>query len=293
MLRRRNQPEVEKLPLLARFLNHCVAKKGLTQAALAELVPRCSTSTASRWFRGQSQPTDDDLGEIARVLAIPVETFQALRILEGLRGGPMLASLAAWRYLIDGAGQRLVILGATMHAGIVHLLDARLARKTILVSLNDPRLPVSPLLELEEKYEGFASGRQRAYWLTTVSTLLAVGAPAQQNHIRLWVRPTDLHGPLLSEGRAVGHLVSNDWIALESSSILAGPRDVSAHFFGDQEWMRVVAPLADAMEGDDEGPSHSLVWDSRWPSDDARRGRMRECLDAAIAGLSAAKMLRE
>jgi hypothetical protein len=297
--RRRNQPDISKLPLVARFLSHTIAQRGMTQVAVANALFNCSVSTVSRWFRGETDLNEGDLDDLSQVLDVPGNTLRALRLLETLQHGPMVATVAAWRYMIDGPGSRLLVLGATMNAGMVHLLDAWPSQKEILVSLHDPLAEPSPLEALEAKYETPPRGRMEAYWLSAVTSLQALASHGRDVRVRLWVRPDDEF--TVNDYREVGQLVANDWIAIEAPSIrrreegiasgTASHPETGVYFFGDSEWKGVVEPLIEMMATDVEEPRHSLIWDSAWASGDSRLGRLRERFEAVMAKLSADRFM--
>ena len=290
-MRRRNQPEVSHLPTLVRFLNHAAAQRGLTQAGVAERLGNCSTSTLSRWFRGEVAIPDRDLESFGRVLDVPTPTLIALRVLETLRGGPMIATVAAWRYMAEGAGNRLLLSGATMHAGMVHILDARPAGKTILVSVHDPCADPLPLAAVDPARGIPGPGQGQAYWLTSLTTLRAIVRASPTTRVRLWVRPKD---ELVIASRStgfVGQLAANDWIALEMASVVGRPTAFVAHFFRDEGWNRLVAPVFAMLEGDADAPPNELIWDSRWPVGDPRMERLRARLRVAVGGLSVDQLL--
>src|ERR1700694_1287134 len=111
--RRRDQPRIDLLNPVARFLNNLCAIRGKTQASLAEHIGMAPSSagvftrntaspaTISRWFRGDAVPTDEDLQRLSTLLEVPVQNFFALRFLEDVlkKKQPTVVSIGAWHYL--------------------------------------------------------------------------------------------------------------------------------------------------------------------------------------------------
>lgn len=291
--RRRNQPALKDLNHFSRFLNHLCAEKNLTQAAVASRLPGMSTSTVSRLFRGQAQPTESELSNLAQIFKIPITNFKALQILDAASDAPMLGTINAWRNLMDGSGRRLLMSGATLAGGILALRDAPLSGKLLLISIADPGSSqperVSPLVDFEKQTDGCESGWLRLSWLLTVSTVLSA-SQRSKCHCRLWVRPT-LRTPVVVGAEAsIGHLVANDWIAFEADTP-SGFSDFHVHFFNEPGWRRSVQPVIDRLEGDLQSGGETLIWDSRWTPAERHVGRLRERLEAALKEVQTERLL--
>lgn len=286
-VRRRNQPELGRLPLQARFLNHVAAVRGLTQSGLAARLDAASESTVSRWFRGTSLPQERDYERLSGVLDVPLNNFRALRVLDSLENASMQASTGAWRYMVDTDSAQLLMVGVTMLAGVFEVRDADLSSTAVTLSIADPSPEgdrESSLARLELEVDGFESFVARANWLACYTLLRLIARRGAR--VRLWVRPEPAVVVPGSENAFAGQLVANDWIAISSGHPQQGvPYSVS--FFGDPDWSVTAGPLREALSQQDEVPSHTLVWDSDWSDSDPRRATMRARLDRVLAALSA------
>jgi|SRR3989344_3118686 len=253
MKRRRNQPDLEDLSLISRFLNQVIAISGTNQARLAGALGDISTATLSRWCRGDLVPTENDLDEIAKILQVPPTNFKALRLIENTgRKRPMLASAGAYGYLAEGAEKYTILAGLSMVAGITHLRVVNLKDKTVLLQLLNPLSPEAEHLDIT-----FA-------WLTTFSILKAGVRSGTIGRVRLWIRDS----MAIDEHREVGEIAGNDWLVIESGQ--PGKKiPFRIRMRGDKVWDSFTAPFIKHLAEDDVGKRDKLLWDSAW--EDASR----------------------
>lgn len=277
--RRYDQPRLESLPLLARFLNHACAMEDVSQATIAKRLGVC-TATISRWFRGMGMPMTEDFQEIAKLLSIPVETLFAVRILQDMSGEPMLASVGAWRYMIINS-PTIVFAGLSMGAGIVPLRDAELNPSTVLCSILEPS--TLSKIECQPNVDVCETGSLRSSWVMTTNTLIAKimadKARGRQAQGRLWVRTKETLDP----EEEIAQLAANRWLAIVSGPPYKKPK-FSVHFYGDPLWKSLVEPLIDGLSSDTA--DGELIWDSEWSPSDPRMAKLKRRFSEAKKSLS-------
>jgi transcriptional regulator with XRE-family HTH domain len=293
LLRRRRLRPFNQLKVLTQFLNHACLQQAVRQADLARYVKHSSISMVSRWFRGISDPTDEDLQQIAEFLNIPVANFKALQVIDLLhesRSSGIGVSLPAWQHMVEGSRSDLMMVGATMLSGVAPLREFPaewLNRKTLLLSANDP---TASFKHADPSVQTVSHSRWNAYWLAVVSSFLELTKKNNRLRIKLWHRTP---GPFVVGNPPIifpGQIVANDWIALLSS----GPIDAvsyEVHFWGDETWQRILSPAFEAMKGDRAWSDHHLLWDSRWPISDKRYAAFRNMLKQSIGQLSPTGLL--
>lgn len=287
--RRRDQPQVQALTHTARFLTNLCASGGVTQAELAKKLqdqqPRdqlfgtygTSAATVSRWFRGTAVPTDDDFKRLGALLKVPVENFFAIRALEdaAARKQHQISSIAAWHYLTSCPGEILFLGGITMIGGLAHLRSAKLENRTIVLSL----LKLESVIAREQTYDGFESGSMCLCWLAVVQTCITLVRRTQSARLCLWTREDD---PVGSEPE-VGHLVANDWVAIETKAPDSPTFAVTVR--GDARWQTFIAPLMEQLRSGAPAPGQHLLLDTAWATDDPRRRQFEKYRDQVLASL--------
>ena len=222
-----------------------------------------SPATISRLLRGEVAPNERDLQGFAAVLDIPLETLGALRILDSIPDGRMLATPGLLGYMLVGS-KTLLLSGLTMGLGVGQLRAARPTQPTtILVDIVSPdRLP-----EIEKRWTSWESGDTLAAWLSVGRTLAGIAANKPDLTVRLWARDSEFvdadHEP------PTGEIVANDWFALESPPPYSAAPFFKVRFYGDSRWSSFIEPLKRDLAEKETGSRRRLLWDSSNAATDA------------------------
>jgi len=268
--RRRNQPKLESLSILARFLNHTCEQEGISQAELAKKLTT-STATVSRWFRDEMKPTEEDLEGIAKILKIPIENFLALRLLDNIGLSRTTVATAGAFYFLASCDTSIILLGGmTMLAGTVYFKELNLSHKTILLTTLDP------IGNIAKKYNKDTDKKSpdslKLSWLASYSITNKKILSSNKSRLRLWTR----NRLFVDEEKNIGEIIANDWIAIVSNTPPSKKDLFRIHFYNSKFWTSRIEPLSTHLLHDSLGTEERLILDTDWPPSNRQYKKFKE-----------------
>lgn len=243
----RKQKDFENLSYFGKFLHHVCKMQGITQTKVWRKFneTQASPSTINRWFRGLAIPSESNLAKLSKYFNIPVEVFQFLQSLDMIDDFPntsiFLTIPLIPKLLCSEEDGRLLLLGATMHAGTIHFREfpekLKSHRITLVTAENYSDKPDSPLDLFEKAIDREVSGIAHLYWLASVASLIK-SIPDDSSQVSIYT--TDF--PLKIGNEYVKHIVANEWVALLSAGF-DEKRSNEVVFYGQERWNQIVTPL--------------------------------------------------
>lgn len=233
LARRRDQSEIGDLPCIAQLLVHRCQALGLTQAQVAEQLETASVSTVSRFLRGQSRPSVEELKALASVIKTPLETLWAMQLLDSDPGCTGFVVLAQ-QLLMRGSSRLLLVGDITFDDGLLGAENA----------VVDMILPVSVVREVDHQVALATTARQVASLAAVTSG--QIGA----RDLRIWSADI-FEAP-------VHNLVANDYVAITRQ-----PR-ISVSFSPSEGWEELAARPRVRLDRLVEEDSDAILWRRGW-----------------------------